>query len=217
MHSCAPTSQVALQPFPGLAEAPNATQRPGQHLLKHAVTAAVRERAAAQLGGTDEGAAAAVCALRQVGGAAPSLEACLGAPWARKRGRKGVCACHGGRGPTARWQPPFLAVPTPCAPWEQPSTGSPAPLPLQPKLRQVFESVFDCSTASGNNQVRAWRGLVAAKLPPCAPPHGAAAHWGLMAHSPTSADLRLPPAPRPLWPQWMRGKLLQGECLGPGA
>lgn len=26
---------------------------------------------------------------------------------------------------------------------------------LQPKLRQVFESVFDCSTASGNNQVGA--------------------------------------------------------------
>ncbi|PRW59279.1 hypothetical protein C2E21_2645 [Chlorella sorokiniana] len=78
--------QVALQPSSGAAEPPSVMHRPGQHLLKHAVTAAVRERAAAQLGGTSEAAAAAVCALRQ------------------------------------------------------------------PKLRQVFESVFDCSTASGNNQ-----------------------------------------------------------------
>lgn len=51
-------------------------QKPGGHLLRHAITVAVRERAAAQLGGTGESVAAAVCSLRQVGRAAPRLQAC---------------------------------------------------------------------------------------------------------------------------------------------
>lgn len=163
--------QVALQPSPGLAEAAAHIQRPGQHLLKHAVTAAVRERAAAQLGGTGEASAAAVCALRQVCRAVPPLRPCFRTPRAWD-GRSGGCTVGGWRGRVACRQGgggryPRLVPPAEHSPY---LSHFPAASHLQPKLRQVFESVFDCSTASGNNQVRPAGGWGAAPLRPAARP-----------------------------------------------
>ena len=101
---------------------------------RHPVTGAASARAAAALGGAGEAAAAAVCHLRQVGRLlpGPSWQACWGL---------GVGSGNSKDRPTrfCDRQP------------QLPSATSP-PLP-QPKLRRVFEDVFECTTASGNNQV----------------------------------------------------------------